>query len=322
MGSAEVEGFPTYLAVERRVSASTQNQALGAILFLYRHVLEMTLPWLENVVRARKSTHVPVVLPRREVQALLAELEPPFNLIALLLYGSGFRLMEALRLRVKDIDFEYSQIVVRDGKGKKDRVTILADTAASALRAHLGLMKARHELASKRGYGGVELPESLARKYPTAQNDWSWQYVFPAARPSRDPRSGAIRRHHLHETSVQRAVRIAARRVAILKPVGPHAAALLRNAPAGARLRHSNGAGTHGPRGRTHDADLHARHEEGRGRREEPARLRATPRSPTSRDCAAGRRPCLSRPRRDRRVIATAQCRRSAQSRDRRAAWR
>jgi integron integrase len=222
MGAPEVEGFLTHLAVERRVSASTQNQALGAILFLYRHALEIELPWLENVVRARKPAHMPVVLPRREVQALLGQLEPPFNLIAQLLYGSGLRLLEALRLRVKDIDFEYSQVVVRDGKGKKDRVTILPDTVAAALHTHLRFVRLQHSSALQRGYGGVDLPEALANKYPAATKDWGWQYVFPAARPTHDPRSGAFRRHHLHETSVQRAVRIAARRLGLLKPVGPH----------------------------------------------------------------------------------------------------
>jgi integron integrase len=222
MGAAEVESFLTHLAVERRVSASTQSQALGAILFLYRHVLEVDLPWLENVVRARKSVHVPVVLPRREVQSLLGELEPPFHLIGQLLYGSGLRLLEALRLRVKDIDFSYSQIVVRDGKGKKDRVTILPDTVASALQMHLRAVKEQHKWALQRGYAGVELPEGLAHKYPSATTDWGWQYVFPAARPGRDPCSGSYRRHHLHETSVQRAVRVAARRLGILKPIGPH----------------------------------------------------------------------------------------------------
>ena len=168
MGAAEVEGFLTHLAVERRVSASTQDQALGAILFLYRHVLEVDLPWLENVIRARKSVYIPVVLPRREVQVLLAQLEPPFHLIAQLLYGSGLRLMEALRLRVKDLDFDYSQIIVRNGKGKKDRVTILPDALAAALRTHLSFIKAQHTLALQRGYGGVELPQALAQKYPTA----------------------------------------------------------------------------------------------------------------------------------------------------------
>jgi len=222
MGAPEVESFLTHLAVERHVSASTQNQALGAILFLYRNALELELPWLANVVRARKPIHVPVVLPRREVHALIAQLEPPFQLIAQLLYGSGLRLSEALRLRVKDVDFEYSQIVVRDGKGRKDRVTILPDSVASALQAHLQLVRREHYTALQRGYGGVELPEALAGKYPNAPMDWGWQYVFPSARPSRDPRSGACRRHHLHETSVQRAIRIAARRLGVLKPVGPH----------------------------------------------------------------------------------------------------
>jgi integron integrase len=222
MGAAEVEGFLTHLAAEQRVSASTQNQALSAILFLYRHVLEVDLPWLENVVRARKSEHVPVVLPRREVQALIAELEPPFQLIAQLLYGSGLRLLEALRLRVKDIDFSYAQIVVRDGKGKKDRVTVLPEAVASVLQAHLSAVRAQHNWAVQRGYGGVQLPESLARKYPRAPLDWGWQYVFPAARPSSDPRTRTYRRHHIHETSVQRAIRVAARRLGIVKPVGPH----------------------------------------------------------------------------------------------------
>jgi integron integrase len=222
MGASEVEDFLTHLAVERHVSASTQNQALGAILFLYRHVLEGDLPWLENVVRARNSLHVPVVLPRREVQALLAQLEPPFHLIGQLLYGSGLRLVEALRLRVKDIDFEYSQVLVRDGKGKKDRVTILPDTVASALQTHLRSVRAQHAWALQRGYGGVELPEALAQKYAGATTDWGWQYVFPAVRPTRDPRSGTYRRHHVHETSVQRVMRMAARRHGIVKTVGPH----------------------------------------------------------------------------------------------------
>ena len=153
---------------------------------------------------------------------LLALLEPPFHLIAQLLYGSGLRLMEALRLRVKDLDFDYSQIVVRNGKGKKDRVTILPDALAAALRTHLSSIKTQHSRALQRGYGGVELPQALAQKYPSATTDWGWQYVFPAMRPSCDARSGAFRRHHLHETSVQRAVRLAARRLGILKPVGPH----------------------------------------------------------------------------------------------------
>jgi integron integrase len=222
MGAPDVERFLTHLAVERQVSASTQNQALGAILFLYREVLEKDLPWLDNVVRARRSEHLPVVLARREVHALLGELAPPFHLIGQLLYGSGLRLTEALRLRVKDIDFEYAQVVVRDGKGKKDRVTVLPESLASALQAHLRLVRTQHTWAVRHGYGGVALPHALAEKYKTAASVWAWQYIFPASRPSRDPLSGAYRRHHLHETSVQRAIRDAARRVGILKPVGPH----------------------------------------------------------------------------------------------------
>jgi integron integrase len=222
MGAVEVERFLTHLAVERRVSAPTQNQALAAILFLYRQVLEQELPWLENVVRARRSLHLPVVLGRKEVHTLLGELEPPFHLIAQLLYGSGLRLMEALRLRVKDIDFEYSQIIVRDGKGSKDRVTILPDAVAAALQTHLRSVRGQHNWAVQHGYGGVELPQALEEKYRAATTDWAWQYVFPASRPARDPRSGTYRRHHLHETSVQRAIRVAARRIGFAKPVGPH----------------------------------------------------------------------------------------------------
>ena len=222
MGAVEVESFLTNLAVERQVSASTQNQALGAILFLYREVLGQQLPWIENVVRARRSAHLPVVLARREVQALLEQIEPQFHLIGQLLYGSGLRLMEAVRLRVKDVDFDYAQVVVRDGKGQKDRVTILPDAVATAMQTHLRTVRIQHNWATQHGYGGVELPDALAQKYPGASSDWGWQYVFPALRPSRDPRSNTFRRHHLHERSVQRAVQLAARRAGIAKPVGPH----------------------------------------------------------------------------------------------------
>ena len=222
MSAAQIEAFLTHLAVQDNVSASRQNQALSAILFLYHQVLEIELPWLDNVVRARMPVRVPVVLATHEVQALLSYLDGQFHLLAQLLYGSGLRLMEGLRLRVKDVDFEYSQIVVRDGKGHKDRVTILPAAVRSPLEIHLAAVKQQHERALDRGYGGVELPEALARKYPNAAKAWGWQFVFPAARPSRDPRVGEPRRHHLHETSVQRAIREAARRVGILKPVGPH----------------------------------------------------------------------------------------------------
>ncbi|HEX7063190.1 MAG TPA: integron integrase [Woeseiaceae bacterium] len=222
ISGAEVEGFLTHLAVERRVSASTQNQALSAILFLYRQVLEIELPWLENVVRARKPARLPTVLTPAEVESVLCRLNGIYRLIAQLLYGSGLRLLEALRLRVKDIDFEYRQIIVRDGKGHKDRITVLPDAAAPSLKLHILQIRELHEVALRAGYAGVELPFALQRKYPKAHLEFGWQYVFPAARPTRDPRSEEIRRHHIHETSVQRAIRRAARAALIPKPVGPH----------------------------------------------------------------------------------------------------
>jgi len=222
LGAPDVEGFLTHLAVTAHVSASTQNQALSALLFLYREVLEVDLPWLSGVVRARAPVRIPVVLARREVQALLDCLEGPLHLVGQLLYGSGLRLMEALRLRVKDVDFAYSQLVVRDGKGQKDRVTVLPDVLIEPLTGHLAHIREKHEQALRAGYGGVDLPNALARKYPRAVTAWGWQYVFPAERASGDPRTGEWRRHHLHERSVQRAVSYAARRCRILKPVGPH----------------------------------------------------------------------------------------------------
>lgn len=222
MAAPEVEQFVSSLAIEHHVAASTQNQALSAILFLYRQALGVDLPWLENIVRARTPVRIPVVLSHQEVQKLLTHLDGQHHLIAQLMYGAGLRLMETLRLRVKDVDFEYSQIVVRDGKGKKDRVTVLAESVVASLQLHLAAVKEQHHRALRRGFGGVALPLALAKKYPHATTAWGWQYVFPAARPCRDPRSGEIRRHHLHETGVQRAVRLAARHAGILKPVGPH----------------------------------------------------------------------------------------------------
>ena len=222
MGVAEVEGFLTYLAVERQVSASTQSQALAAILFLYRQVLEVDLGWLDNVVRAKKPIRVPVVLSAEEVRSLLAELDGVYRLIATLLYGSGLRLMEALRLRVKDVDFEYRQVIVRDGKGGKDRVTVLPGSIVPALRVHLEHVRDRHLVAQREGFGGVELPEALGRKYRGADQEWAWQYAFPPRYPSVDPRSGARRRHHILEDSVQRQVRNALRRAGIHKAASCH----------------------------------------------------------------------------------------------------
>lgn len=222
MGAPEVETYLSHLANRRHVSASTQNQALAALLFLYREVLGVTLPWLDGVVRAKPSQHLPVVLSRTEVRHVLKQLDGVHWLVASLLYGSGLRLMEALRLRVKDIDFSYRQIVVRDGKGAKDRVTMLPDELVSPLQRHLERVKEAGAHAARHGFGGVELPYAIDRKYPNAAREWAWQYVFPADRPSRDPRSGAYRRHHLNEDTIQRHVRAAVRAAGIMKPASCH----------------------------------------------------------------------------------------------------
>jgi len=201
---------------------SWELQALSALLFLYKQVLQVELPWLDNVVRAKPSKRLPVVLTTAEVRAVLAHLCGEYWLVASLLYGSGLRLMESLRLRVKDVNFAYMQVLVRDGKGAKDRVTVLPAGVAEPLRLHLERVKERHRLAIERGVEGVELPYALARKYPNAHLEWGWQYVFPARNPCRDPRSGVVRRHHLHEESVQRHVRAAMRAAGIEKPASCH----------------------------------------------------------------------------------------------------
>jgi integron integrase len=222
MGGAEVEAFLTHLAVERRVAAATQDQALAALLFLYRHVLGAELPWLENVVRARRPKHLPVVLSREEVRRVLSRLRPPYWLVASLLYGSGLRLLEALRLRVKDLVLEQRKLIVRNAKGSKDRITVVPDRLVEPLRKQIELVIKLHEIAKARGYGGVELPFALARKYPSADVEIGWQYLFPASRPSRDPRTGAWRRHHVHEQSVQRCVREAVRAAGVRQPASCH----------------------------------------------------------------------------------------------------
>ena len=222
LGPAEVEAFLTHLAVERKVSASTQNQALSAILFVYQNVLNVELPWLEGIVRAKPSQYLPVVLTPEEVRAVLERMEPPYRLIANLLYGAGLRISEALRLRVKDLNFSYRQVLVRDGKGGKDRVTVLPESLVEPLQAHLVAVRTQHDYAMKRGYGGVEMPFALERKYPNAHLEWGWQYVFPAAQPSTDPRSGARRRHHVFPDTVQRHVKTATRAAGIHRPVSCH----------------------------------------------------------------------------------------------------
>ena len=222
LGPREIREFLSHLATTRKVAASTQNQALAALLFLYRAVLDVTLPPIDDVVRARKPSRLPVVLTREEVRAVLSELEGTPRIAAGLLYGSGLRLMEALRLRVKDLDFEMGQLVVRDGKGQKDRMTVLPTRLAPALREHLPRVRRLHVRDLREGYGAVYLPTALERKYPAAARSWGWQYVFPARRRSMDPRGGVIRRHHLAEGTVQHAVHRAVKRTGIVKPASCH----------------------------------------------------------------------------------------------------
>lgn len=222
MGEKEVSQFLTHLAVNRNVAASTQNQALSAILFLYKHVLKKPLDWLDNVERAKKPERLPVVLTRDEVRALLDQLKGVNLMIASLLYGSGLRLMEALRLRVKDIDFHYNQIIVRYGKGAKDRVTMLPASLKDPLRNQIKNARSIHQSDLSEGFGAVYLPYALEKKYPNASREWAWQYVFPAASRSIDPRSGVERRHHTDERVVQKAVRTALHRAAITKPASCH----------------------------------------------------------------------------------------------------
>jgi integron integrase len=222
MGGPQVERYLTHLAAEKRVASSTQNQALAALLFLYQKVLSVELPWLDGIVRAKQSRFLPVVLTPGEVKDVLSHLQGEYWMIGSLLYGAGLRLREALTLRVKDVQFDYRQLIVRNGKGGKDRSAILPDALVAPLQQHLVAVKARHEFAIRSGYAGVELPHALGRKYPSAHLEWSWQYVFPAKRPSRDPRSGAWRRHHVYPETLQRHVKEAVKAAGIAKPVSCH----------------------------------------------------------------------------------------------------
>lgn len=222
MGAAEVEGFLSCLATRDGVSAATQNQAKAALLFLYRHVLGSQLPWLNDIVQAKVSRRLPVVLTRAEVGALLDQMEGVTGLVARLLYGTGLRLMEGLRLRVKDLEFERGEILVREGKGAKDRVTMLPATLMAPIGEHLLWVRRLHERDRAAGLPGVWLPDALAVKSPSAGLAWGWQWVFPSAGISRDPRSGLERRHHFHPESVQKAVRNAAARAGLAMPVSPH----------------------------------------------------------------------------------------------------
>ncbi len=222
MGEVEVSAFLTSLAVRQHVSASTQNQALSAILFLYKDVLNRPLAWLDGIVRAKRTARMPVVLSREEVKAVLGQLDGVPWLMASLLYGAGLRLLECARLRVKDVDFLRNQILVRGGKGDKDRVTMLPASVKEPLLRHLQAVRRQHEADLERGAGWVELPGAIRRKYPNAGRTWAWQWVFPATRHYRDRETGEIRRHHLHESVLQRAVHLAVLKAGISKPASCH----------------------------------------------------------------------------------------------------
>lgn len=222
LGPAEVSAFLSHLAVERSVSPSTQGQAKSALLFLYRVVLDLQLPWLDDIVAAKNSRRLPVVLTPSEVRALLGELSGSPGLLVSLLYGTGMRLLEGLRLRVKDVEFTRREIVVRAGKGTKDRVTVLPENLIPALQQQLAKVRALHQRDLADGFGSVWLPDALDVKYPQAPKAWGWQWVFPSAHRSVDPRSGAVHRHHLSEGAVQKAVALGARRASISKPCSPH----------------------------------------------------------------------------------------------------
>jgi integron integrase len=222
MSAPEVEAFLSHLATVGNVSASTQNQALSALLFLYREVLGIDLPWMDTMVRAKKPRRLPVVLSRAEVARVLERMEGTYGLMARLLYGTGMRLMECARLRVKDVDFARREILIREGKGGKDRVTMLPEALVVPLKEHLGKRRRLYEDDLAKGMAGVYLPDALARKYPNSATEWGWQYVFPSGSYSVDPRSGHERRHHIDEKLLQRAMKRAVAASGIVKPATPH----------------------------------------------------------------------------------------------------
>lgn len=222
MGAAEIEAFLTHLAKDENVSSSTQNQALNALLFLYRNVLQLDLPVPLHALRAKRSEHLPTVLSKDEVARVLSGMQGLHQLMVKLLYGCGLRLMECFHLRVKDIDFEQSQIIVREGKGEKDRATMLPASLIQPLKNQITFVKNQHERDLAQGYGSVELPFALSQKYPNVDKELGWQYIFPSDRLSTDPRSGIVRRHHLDPSGLQRAVRTAVKLAKIDKPINPH----------------------------------------------------------------------------------------------------
>lgn len=222
MGASEVEAFLSDLAVNGRVAASTQNQALSALLFLYREVLEIQLPWLDNITRAKPSQRLPVVLTPTEVRAVLDRMDGVYGLMARLLYGTGMRLMECVRLRVQDVDFGRNEILIRDGKGARDRVTMLPAALAGPLADHLARRRVIYEDDLRDDKAEVWLPDALAQKYPNAPTEWGWQFVFCSGSHSTDPRSGAVRRHHIDEKLLQRAMKKAVTAARLAKPATPH----------------------------------------------------------------------------------------------------
>ena len=274
MGTAEVTAFLTSLAVQSKVAASTQNQALSALLFLYREVLGVELPWLDDVVRAKRPLHLPVVLTRDEVRAILQRLDGVPRLMAILLYGAGLRLLECCRLRVKDVDFAMNQITVRDGKGQKDRPTMLPAAVKAELAAHLERVRAQHQADLRRGAGWVELPGALMRKYPNAGREWGWQWVFPATRfyVDREGRRAApFARIRASTSSEGRRARRRDQQASHM----PYLPSLVCHPPAGGEPRHPNRAGVAGTPGCEHDPGLYACPQPGPGRGPQPSRPRA-----------------------------------------------
>jgi len=222
MGEKEISQYISHLATHSKVAASTQNQALNAVVFLYKHVLQKELGDFGRMERAKRPERLPTVLTKAEVTRVLAAISGAYGLMAKIIYGCGLRLMECVRLRVKDVDFERNQVMVRDGKGMKDRTTMLPVQLKSYLLEHLSRVKIIHEQDLQRGHGEVYMPFALERKYPMAAKEWGWQYVFPSDRMSVDPRSGKMRRHHLNESGLQKAIRTAGRTAGLSKPVSPH----------------------------------------------------------------------------------------------------
>ena len=271
MGEPEIHAFLTFLAAEKKVSASTQNQALAALLFLYRNVLGRRIDWIEPAVRAKLPERLPTVLTLGETRTVLSMMKGTEWLVASLLYGAGLRLTEGLCLRIKDVEFTRNEILVRDGKGCKDRVTMLPRSLSEPLRVHMERVRELHRRDLAEGAGRVQLPDALARKYPNADREWGWQYVFPASSRFFDRDANFERRHHLHETVIQKAMKDAVRRAGIAKTATPHTLRHYCNTLAGEWVRHPNGPGTPRPQGCFDDDDLHPRPEPRWPRSSEPS---------------------------------------------------